>query len=313
MTTSFEAVIVHPDANYAKQAAMAVFAEISRIERLLSRFDPGTDLAQVNRLRPGEWMRVNLEVVECLEIAARAYVETGGAYDAAYRSRQGGGRRSAMDYLLLSRPDADEPDAPADFLAGLAPGAAQAGFGTDMEIPLPARRLDADKSTDPTPPDGANLDLGGIGKGYALDKCQQILDDWQIDNALLSAGTSTVLARGDGPEGNGWVVGVSGDYADLTGVETTALRSQALSGSGTGVKGEHIRTPQSGAAAGALASWALAESAAWTDALSTAFMVMDRAAALEFMARHTSSCAAIALYRNEEPLVAGQWVDTNRK
>src|SRR5690606_6742188 len=110
-------------------------------------------------------------------------------------------------------PDDDEPEFPSEFLVGIAPEAAAAGFGVDMEIPLPARTIEPDKSVDPTPPDSANFDLGGIGKGYALDKAQIILDDWDIENALLNAGTSTVLCRGSGPDSKGWLVGVSGDYS----------------------------------------------------------------------------------------------------
>lgn len=306
MTTTFDALIIHPDAKYAAQAAAAVFAEVSRLERLLSRFDPGTDLAQVNRLRPGQFMVVNLEIVECLELAARAYAETGGAFDVAYRSTGGGARASAMDYLLLSRPDDDEPDAPSEFLVGLAPEAAAAGYGVNMEIPLPARTIEPDKSVDPTPPDGANFDLGGIGKGYALDKAQIILDDWGIDNALLSAGTSTVLSRGSGPGGKGWPVGVSGDYSAETGVESILLQNEALSGSGTAVKGEHIRMPSTGEAAPALAAWTRAKSAAWTDAISTALMIMPRNQATAFGQRHTGT-ACIAVYPADQPLIIGTW------
>ncbi len=60
MTTTFEVVIIHEDAHYAQTAAGAVFAEIERLERLLNRHDPGSDLSQVNRLRTGKWMAVNL-------------------------------------------------------------------------------------------------------------------------------------------------------------------------------------------------------------------------------------------------------------
>jgi thiamine biosynthesis lipoprotein len=307
MTTSFDALIIHPDKTYAGQAAAGVFAEISRLERLLSRFDPGTDLAQANRLRPGQFMAVNLEIVECLELAARAYQVTGGTFDVAYRSRRGGTRPSAMDFLLLSRPEAGElAVGTAEFLVGLAPEAAAYGYGDDMTIPLAARTLEPDKSADPTPPDGLNLDLGGIGKGYALDKSLQILDDWGIDNALLSAGTSTVLARGDGPDGAGWPVGVSGDYGRETGIDKIHLLNQALSGSGTAVKGEHIRTPETGAAAPALAAWARAESAAWTDGISTALMVLprDKAAA---MIHANPDTHAIVIYGADPPLLAGTW------
>lgn len=281
MSTTFDAIIIHDDRKYASQAARAVFAEIDRFERLLSRHDPGTDLAQVNRLRPGQWMAVNLEVVECLEIAAQAYIQTGGAFDVAFQSRAGGARPSAMEFLLLSRPDSDEPATPSQFLAGIAPEAADANF------------------------DGAELDLGGIGKGYALDKCLVILDDWDIENALLNSGTSTVLARGPGPGGEGWPVGVSGDWHEMTGLRKTYLHNEALSGSGTAVKGDHIRNPKTGHAAPAIAAWTKSQTAAWTDAISTALMVMPREKA-ESLCRE-ANLDAIVVYTPEDYLVTGTW------
>lgn len=310
MTTTFDALIVHEDAVYAEQAARAVFAEISRIERLISRFDPGTDIAQINRLRPGEYMAVNLEIVACLEVAAAAYHATFGVYDASYRSRQGGVRPSAMDFLLLSRPDdvLEEEATPENmqYLVGFAPEAAAEGYGQDMTIPVEAQTLEPNSGADPTPPDGLNIDLGGIGKGFALDAVQMIWDDWEIKNALLSAGTSTVLARGDGPEGHGWPVGVSGDFGAETGVDKVYLRDQGLSGSGTAVKGEHIRTPATGTAAGAVAAWALADSAGWTDAIATAAMAMTPAQAARFHDENPDT-SLVVVYPASAPLVAGAW------
>ncbi len=296
MTTSFEAVIIHEDAHYAKTAAAAVFREVSRLELLLSRHNPGTDLSQVNRLGPGQWMAVNLEVVECLEIAARAYHETAGAFDVAFRSTEGGTRPSAMNALLLSRPDKDEPDMPSDYLVGVDPepdtdnGSAEQGESSGIF-------------------NGLDIDLGGIGKGYALDKAQTILDDWDIDNVLLSSGTSTVLARGPGPSGDGWPVGVSGDWSDVTGLSITHLVNCALSGSGTAVKGSHIRVPATGDAAPAIAAWTKSRSAAWTDAISTALMVMPEAAARPLCAQN-SDIAAVVLYPDGSGacvLLEGDW------
>lgn len=286
MTTNFEALIIHEDAKYAGQAAAEVFAEIDRQERLLSRHDPGTDIAHINRMKPGEWMRVNLEVIEVLEIAARAFIETGGAFDVAYRSTAGGTRPSAMNYLLLSRPDSPEPDTPSDFLVGIDPEAANHGF------------------------ESAEIDLGGIGKGYALDKAMCHLDEWEISNALLSSGTSSVLARGSGPDGQSWLVGVSGDYRDETGVRSTLLQNASLSGSGTAVKGEHIKDPHSGESAPAIASWAKAPTAAWSEVISTTMMIMSKPEAEDFLKQHGPDISAIAVYPSGlqiNYLIHGSW------
>jgi thiamine biosynthesis lipoprotein len=111
-----------------------------------------------------------------------------------------------------------------------------------------------------------SLDLGGIGKGYALDVAAEVLNDWDVKNFLAAAGPSTVLCVGSG-EGKEWSIGVNG--------EPVCLRDQALSASGKDVQGEHVIDPGTGGnAEGHEKAWAICPSAAVADALSTAFMVM---------------------------------------
>lgn len=285
MTTLFDVLVVHDEPDYARQAASLAFGEVERFERMLNRHDPGSEIGQINRLSPGEWLRVSREVVEVLELAGQAYVVSDGAFDVCYRSTVNGTRPSAMEWLMLSRPESAEPDEPAEFLVGVAPEAEAEGF-LSLEI-----------------------DLGGIGKGFALDKALELLHTLSIDNVLLNSGTSTVLAYGVGPEGDGWTVGVSGDYRPLTGISSTTLHNCALSGSGTAVRGEHIRVPDTGLAAPALAAWARADSAAWTDALSTALMIAprDQAEALITEAKSYYPTAAIAIYSDTDYRAWGSW------
>lgn len=285
MTTMFDVLVVHPEKDYARQAAMAAFAEIERLERILNRHDPGSEIGQINRLEPGGWLRVSREVVEVLELAAQAYRASNGAFDVFFLSRNGGVNPSAMDFLMLSRPESEQPDEPSDFLVGVDPEAATTAFA------------------------GLELDLGGIGKGYALDKAMQLMPAWSIDNVLLNSGTSTVLACGAGPEGDGWTVGVSGDYKNLTGIARTNLWNCALSGSGTAVRGEHIRVPATGQAAPAIAAWARATNAAWTDAISTALMIVtaDQATAMINDCPPNYHTAAIAVYGEEHHRTWGNW------
>jgi thiamine biosynthesis lipoprotein len=112
------------------------------------------------------------------------------------------------------------------------------------------------------------IDLGGIGKGFALDRAAEIVAEWGLEDALLTAGPSTVLALGT-QDGEPWSVGVNGTVQVLT--------DQALSASGKDVQGAHVLDPRKREpASGHEKAWAIAPSAAVADALSTAFMVMDR-------------------------------------
>jgi thiamine biosynthesis lipoprotein len=118
------------------------------------------------------------------------------------------------------------------------------------------------------------FDLGAIGKGFALDRMAEILREWDCPAFLLVAGGSSILA-GDAPAGtSGWSCGVADDNSP----HRYWLKNCSLSGSGLAVKGPHIFDPRTGQPAHRQnRAWALAETAAESDALSTACMVLDGA------------------------------------
>lgn len=115
------------------------------------------------------------------------------------------------------------------------------------------------------------FDLGAIGKGFTLDRMAEMLREWSCPTFLLVAGGSSILA-GDAPPGKpGWSCGLGDDNSP----QRYALANCSLSGSGLAVKGAHILDPRTGLP-GALRQrvWALANTAAESDALSTAGMIL---------------------------------------
>jgi FAD:protein FMN transferase len=257
MGTIFEVLIAGQEAGYALQVSQAVFREIDRLEVLFSRFNPASEIGQINRLRVGERLRISWDSFDCLRIAERVQRETAGALDINFR--RGGGSSERPEFELTE---------------------SGSGFSIRLRQDFLGRS-----------PAGLDLDLGAVGKGYALDRASSILADWSVDRFLIHGGTSTALAAGDAPglsQGEaGWPVGVGGTWELRDIPKRILLHARALSGSGTEVKGRHIRDPRTGRPAeGHLAAWASHPSAAVSDALSTAFMAMSSKEARRYCGQH---------------------------
>jgi FAD:protein FMN transferase len=132
--------------------------------------------------------------------------------------------------------------------------------------------------------DGIRLDLGGIGKGYAVDRMAELLEEWEIRRALVHGGFSSVLALEPPPDEEGWplVLRVPGQDAVLTRI---SARQMALSASGT-QKGDHVVDPGTGLPVRGRAAWAALSSvgpadasaqtspAAVAEGFSTAFLIL---------------------------------------
>lgn len=163
-------------------------------------------------------------------------------------------------------------------------------YASTNDDSAPAFTLDPDNHTLTARAKRLHLDLGAIGKGYALDRLAAVLNEWGITSACLQSGGSTALALRGPPGHDGWPIGLSGNESQ----RTLSLANLALSGSGVAVKGAHLIDPRTQEPAlREHRVWALASDAAISDALSTAFFVMTDQQIANFCDAHTSIGAGI--------------------
>ena len=292
MATTFGIFILHDDARYAKQAAWAAFDELDRLEAELSRFIENSDISRINNLAANQPLQIGLSAFECLQLSARIYDETDGAFDITIGSLMNCWLNEDKTKRSPSKEQLNK---------------ARQRTGTHLF------KLDETEHTVELLTDELQIDLGGIGKGYAVDKMAGLLDDWGIDAALIHSGCSSVLAIGTPPGEKGWPVTLSSPAGSKQTLAYLYLRDRAVSGSGL-QKGWHIIDPRTiQLVEGKSAAWACASDAATADALSTAFMVMSPEQVKQYCASHSDVLAMIitgehsAEAQKEKVLRYGHW------
>ena len=244
-----------------------VMDEMQRIDLLMSPYKPDSELSRINATAADSPVPVSPELFRLIQKALAYSALTGGAFDITYAS---------AGYLY-------------DYRAGVHPDAAA------LQAALPAidyRLVVADKASGTIGfrRAGVRIDLGGIAKGYAVDRCIDILRKAGIRNALVSAGgdTRVIGRRTDHP----WNVGIRDPRKRSGIVSLIPLEDSAISTSGDyeryfeadGVRYHHILDPKSGDSARALRSVSIiGELAIDTDALSTSVFVLGVKQGLELV------------------------------
>lgn len=285
MATVFEIIICSDDPEYARQAAYAAFDEIDRIEQKLSRFVENSDIAQIGYIATDQPLVLGPEAFQCLQLSLDMYEQTRGAFDVSVGTLYNCWLDSDKNLRTPSQQDLDF---------------ARQHTGSD--------HITLDEFAHTVKVDIAPLliDLGGIGKGYAVDQTAALLSEWEIDTAFIHGGRSSVLAVGTPNETNGWPVTLSHPNNRRITLAKIDLSDRALGGSGL-QKGSHIIDPRIAKPVDAkLAAWSCAPDAATADALSTAFMVMSQQQIEQYCREHPNIMAMV-ITQKEDILRFGPW------
>lgn len=268
MGTILEITLLARSEAEGRAALDELFALGGELEATLTRFDPASDVSRLNRAAGRGAVRVDPELVRLLELSI-AYAElTHGAFDPTVGPLVELWTRAGQTGVM--------PDAVALAHARSLVGATQ--------IRVEGGRVALANA-------GASVDLGGIAKGWALDRMLPRLRARGIENALLDFGQSSVQALGAPPGAMGWRLLARGPGDTPLGVLT--LRDQALSVSGSlgqsveigGRRFGHVLDPRSGLALERRRqALVLAPDATLAEALSKALLVLGEAEGLALVA-----------------------------
>lgn len=261
MATRFELVLHGANAGRLRAAGEEALAEVDRWEARLSLYRPTSEIAQVNLHAAREPVRVSPPVFELLRLAQQLHHETGGVFDIAIAPLV-----RCWGFMDAAKrvPAADE----------IAAARACSGFGHVL--------FDEAALTVRFDQEGVMLDLGAIGKGFAIDRAAEILREDGVTSALLHGGTSTVYGLGAPPEAAAWKVAIT-EAPDAPPIRAAVLlRDSALSVSAIwersfaagGKRYGHVIDPRLGHPVNnSILSAVGLPSATETDALSTALLV----------------------------------------
>lgn len=239
-------------------AIAAVMSEMRRVDANMSPFKPDSELSRLNALSAREALPVSRELFDLIKRSLWFSRETGGAFDITF---------SSVGYLYDYRKYQHPTDAQ---IAAALPG-----------INFRHLILDEQAGTIRFARDGVRVDLGGIGKGHAVDRSIDLLRARGITHAIVTAGGDSRVI-GD-RRGRPWNVGIRDPRSRGKVIALMPLVDEAISTSGdyeryfveNGVRYHHIINPRTGKSAKGIRSVTIVgPDATTTDGFSTSVFVM---------------------------------------
>jgi thiamine biosynthesis lipoprotein len=254
------------DAGLAESAAAGAIAEVQRIEAKYSRYRADSVVSRINANAGRVTVPIDAETRGLIGYADTCWRQSDGAFDAT-----SGVLRRAWDFNVPRVPTAEE-------LASLT---ARVGWDRVEVGPEGVRLRDRDME----------LDFGGFGKEYAVDRAALVLREAGIASALVNLAGDLMIV-GPQPDGTPWRVGVRHPRDESRIVATLSIESGAIATSGDyerfievdGVRHCHILDPRTGKSARGFQSVTVhASSCLVAGSATTVAMVMGEARGLEWL------------------------------
>ncbi len=258
MGTEISVRLWHSDAEQGQALVEQVFDEVARIDRLMSTYKEDSRISEINRDAAHRPVVAGDELFRLIQRSLDISTLTRGAFDITYDSVG-----QHYDFRERRRPDA-----------------ATVESGLDL-IDYRLVNLDAAQGTVDFGAEGVRINLGGIAKGYAVERCVDLLRVAGVHHAVVTAGGDSRLL-GD-RRGQPWMVGIRDPRKDGEVAMTLPLQDEAISTSGDyeryfdedGVRYHHILSPSTGnPASGVHSATVIGPDAVITDALSTSVFIM---------------------------------------
>jgi len=216
MGSTFSIALYGRDRDRMEAAVQAALDEARRLDRLLSGYRPDSEWSLVNRLAGHQPVAISPELFRLISVCLEQSHQTEGAFDItigplkrAWGFHRGTGSVPTMEELAAAR----------------------------RHVGHQFVQLDAAGQTIRFDHPGVELEPGGMGKGYAVDRMVDILRQHGFDSALVAGSKSSVYGLGAPPTGaRGWRADIRDPEHHGTTVADVLLNDASLSTSGTGEK-----------------------------------------------------------------------------
>lgn len=231
MATRFELLLSGGDRARLRAAGEEALAEIERLEAQLSFYRRDSEIYWINQRAASIPVQIDPRLFRLLQHCAELTALTGGAFDItvgplmrAWKFTGEGGAVPSQDDLEAARN-----------LTGIhLITFNEENFTVGLARP------------------GVEIDLGGFGKGYAIERAVELLREYGVETALIHGGTSSVYAIGRQPDGEPWKIALSSPFPDdapVVVLEDRALSVSAVHGKSFEAGGKtygHVIDPRTG-------------------------------------------------------------------